>query len=173
MTETHYRARAAEFNEKMGLSEADDYWEDGLVRFSVIAEECGELMEAVNKDYNVGEELADVVITLYTGADTLNIELPEGAEVPEDFDYQFGDTEREIASLVYASTRDIFLGILMNDEDLTRQAFKKSLYYCHMAADEYDVDLAAEFDEKMDYNMQKSGVKVKGKPVDDVDENDD
>lgn len=173
MTETQYRARAAEFNKKMGLSEADDYWEDGLVRFSVIAEECGELMEAVNKDYNIGEELADVVITLYTGADTLNIELPEGADVPKDFEFQFGDTEREIASLVYASTRDIFLGILMNDEDLTRQSFKKSLYYCHLAAEEYDVDLPAEFDEKMDYNMQKSGVKVKGKPVDDVDENDD
>lgn len=169
MGNAQYQARAAEFNEQMGLSEAEDYWEDGLIRFSVIAEECGELMEAVNKDYDVGEELADVAITLYTGADTLGIEVPEGADIPDDFDFQFADTEREIASLVYASTRDIFLGILMNDEDLTRQSFKKSIYYCHIAADEFDVDLDAEFNSKLDHNMQKSGAKVKGKPVDDVD----
>jgi len=169
-----YRKRAAEFNVKMGLDSYDDYWDDALIRFSVVGEEAGELLGAVNGAENLGEELADVVITLYTGADTLDIQLPEGADVDSDeFDFQFDDTEREIAGLIYSYGRNIFFSILMRDEDMLRNALVKCLYYCHIAADEFEVDLSKEFNQKMDYNMQKSGVKVNGKPVDDVESADD
>lgn len=171
MSQNTYRERAAEFNEKMGLSDPDDYWEDALVRFSVIGEEAGELLEAVNKDRNIGEELADVVITVYTGADTLDIALPEVLEA-SDFDYDYEDKSREQAGRVFQAAADVKSAMDARDRNELHASLMNVLVQCSGMAELHEVDLEREFNEKMDYNMQKSGVKVNGKPVDDVNEND-
>lgn len=169
MTDTEYHERAAEFNEKMGLSDPDDYWEDALIRFSVIGEEAGELLEAVNKDRNVPEELADIVITCYTGADTLDMTLPEEFDV-EEGSGEFEDRAREEASEIFEAASDVYTAVSQKNRNSVHTALTRLVAYCHRAAEVLDVDLAAEYEEKMDYNMKKSGEKVNGKPVDDVDE---
>lgn len=170
MSETNYRERAAEFNEKMGLTDPEDYWEDALVRFSVIGEEAGELLEAVNKDKDVPMELADIVITCYTGADTLDMELPEEFSIDESPSAEFEDRGREEAGRVFKSASDVYTAVSRRNENSVHTALVQTVANCHRAAQVLDVDLASEYEEKMDYNMQKSGEKVNGKPVDDVEE---
>lgn len=173
MAEANYRQRAAEFNQKMGLSDPDDYWEDAFVRFSVIAEEAGELMEAVNKgrEDDIPEELADVVITIYTGADTLDLELPEEIQPPVAKN-RYDDTLREHASRIFRKSAGVKTALDLRNRDTVRASLVELLAQCHAMAREYDIDLDAEFERKMDYNMKKSGEKVNGKPVDDVTEGD-
>lgn len=169
MVNTEYRERAAEFNEQMGLADPDDYWEDALVRFSVIGEEAGELLEAVNKgkDDEISEELADIVVTCYTGADTLDLELPEEFDVEEPSG-EFEDEAREEASEIYKEVGKVYTAVKQRNPDSLQTTLTRVLSHCHRAALVMDVDLAAEYDEKMDYNMKKSGEKVNGKLVDDV-----
>lgn len=83
MTDTNediYTELAEEFNEKMGINDpSNDYWEEWRIRTMIIAEEVGELVEAVNKgkEDKLNEELTDIVITCFTAANTMNVDLRE------------------------------------------------------------------------------------------------
>lgn len=175
MSEVQYQELAAEFNEKMGLAEPDDdVWEDALIRWSVIAEEAGELVEAVNKGRydDIPEELADIVITCYTGADTLDLEIPEEFDV-ELGTSEFEDREREEVGEIFQRAALTYNAVSMRNRRSVETQMRNTVACCHRAAELFDVDLAAEYEEKMEYNMQKSGAKVNGKPVDDVEDDDD
>lgn len=171
---TNYREQAAAFNEKMGLSEtARDQREDGLIWFTVIAEEVGEVMDAVNsgESENVGEELADVVVSCYTCADAFDLVLPESFEV-EERRPRYKDRAREQAAAIYAAVNSVRTAVEFGDETALRGSLSRVVAHCHQAAAVMDVDLAAEFDAKMEYNMQKSGATEAGKVVDDVESDD-
>lgn len=164
-----YKKRAAEFNEKMGLSDPDDYWEDALLRFTVIAEEAGELMEAVNKgrEDEIPEELADVVITVFTGADTLDIDMPRKVLVMREGG-KYDDEMRDQVSDIFVKTAEVKEAIDLRNRDTLRASLLELLAECYQLSELYGIDLETEFHKKMDYNMRKSGEKVNGKPVDDV-----